>query len=70
MSRRKNRNSTGQATSGQGRQAAAKATDDRRPSEPGGDDWADEAARARTADDPRVMSPHDAGGVPSTADRR
>lgn len=28
-------------------------------------DWADEAARARTADDPRAMAPRDAGGRPS-----
>ncbi|WP_187151571.1 hypothetical protein [Salinispora tropica] len=28
-------------------------------------DWADEAARARTADDPRAMAPHDAAGRPS-----
>lgn len=28
-------------------------------------DWADEAAQARTADDPRAMAPRDAGGHPS-----
>ena len=28
-------------------------------------DWADEAAEARTADDPRAMAPRDAGGRPS-----
>lgn len=28
-------------------------------------DWADEAAQARTADDPRAMAPHDAAGRPS-----
>ncbi|MFU8870920.1 hypothetical protein [Micromonospora sp. SL4-19] len=28
-------------------------------------DWADEAAQARTADDPRAMAPRDAGGRPS-----
>lgn len=27
--------------------------------------WADEAAQARTADDPRAMSPRDAAGRPS-----
>ncbi|PWU47256.1 hypothetical protein DLE60_13025 [Micromonospora globispora] len=27
--------------------------------------WADEAAEARTADDPRAMAPRDAGGRPS-----
>jgi hypothetical protein len=30
-----------------------------------GRDWADEAARARTADDPRTTSPRDAAGKPS-----
>jgi Fe2+ transport protein len=28
-------------------------------------DWADDAAEARTADDPRVVTPRDAAGVPS-----
>ncbi|MDM4722273.1 hypothetical protein QTQ03_22775 [Micromonospora sp. WMMA1363] len=28
-------------------------------------DWADEAAQARTADDPRAMAPRDAAGRPS-----
>ncbi|KIR64839.1 hypothetical protein ABUL04_26975 [Micromonospora harpali] len=28
-------------------------------------DWADEAAQARTADDPRAVAPHDAAGRPS-----
>ncbi|MCI4063908.1 hypothetical protein MRQ36_15450 [Micromonospora sp. R77] len=28
-------------------------------------DWADEAARARTSDDPRTTSPRDAAGRPS-----
>ncbi|MCW3839944.1 hypothetical protein ONA70_07520 [Micromonospora yasonensis] len=28
-------------------------------------DWADEAAQARTADDPRAMAPRDAEGRPS-----
>lgn len=28
-------------------------------------EWADEAAQARTADDPRAMSPRDAAGRPS-----
>jgi hypothetical protein len=31
-----------------------------------GGDWADEAARARTTDDPRIITPHDSAGVPST----
>ncbi|MEH0970373.1 hypothetical protein V6U77_04445 [Micromonospora sp. CPCC 205546] len=30
-----------------------------------GRDWADDAAEARTADDPRAMAPHDAAGRPS-----
>ena len=30
--------------------------------------WADEAAQARTADDPRGRTPHDRSGVPSTGD--
>ena len=28
--------------------------------------WADEAAKARTADDPRARTPRDAAGQPST----
>ncbi|MEV6377027.1 hypothetical protein FXF53_14680 [Micromonospora sp. WP24] len=32
-------------------------------------DWADDAAHARTADDPRTMAPRDAGGRPSTGER-
>ncbi|ASW53350.1 hypothetical protein [Plantactinospora sp. KBS50] len=39
---------------------------DRRAEEGG---WADEAAQARTADDPRTVTPHDAEGIPSTGDR-
>ncbi|WP_229402625.1 hypothetical protein [Micromonospora okii] len=30
-----------------------------------GRDWGDEAAQARTADDPRVMAPRDSAGRPS-----
>ncbi|MFG3697753.1 hypothetical protein ACGF5C_07505 [Micromonospora sp. NPDC047620] len=30
-----------------------------------GRDWADDAAQARTADDPRAMTPRDAAGRPS-----
>ncbi|GIJ76114.1 hypothetical protein SAMN05443287_10683 [Micromonospora phaseoli] len=30
-----------------------------------GRDWADEAAQARSADDPRARAPHDATGRPS-----
>ncbi|MBO4208791.1 hypothetical protein [Micromonospora echinofusca] len=33
-------------------------------------DWADEAAMARTADDPRAMAPRDRAGRPSTGDTR
>lgn len=35
-----------------------------------GGDWADEAAQARTSDDPRRVAPHDPDGVPSTGDQR
>jgi hypothetical protein len=31
-----------------------------------GDDWADQAARARTGDDPRAAAPHDTSGTPTT----
>ncbi|MGW0432281.1 hypothetical protein ACWDV4_07010 [Micromonospora sp. NPDC003197] len=31
-------------------------------------DWADEAAQARTADDPRAVAPHDRSGKPSTGE--
>ncbi|MEV0730239.1 MULTISPECIES: hypothetical protein [Polymorphospora] len=52
-----------------------KRTDDR---EPAGErderqlspDWADEAAEARTADDPRARAPHDRTGTPSTGAAR
>lgn len=37
---------------------------------PTGEEWADEAARARSASDPRRIAPHDAAGVPSTGDTR
>ncbi|MEU7620537.1 hypothetical protein AB0M91_29315 [Micromonospora rifamycinica] len=30
-----------------------------------GSDWADEAAQARTPEDPRAVAPRDAGGRPS-----
>ncbi|MEV0396749.1 hypothetical protein [Polymorphospora rubra] len=33
-------------------------------------DWADEAANARTADDPRARAPHDRTGTPSTGAAR
>ncbi|MFI7604928.1 hypothetical protein ACIBTV_07375 [Micromonospora sp. NPDC049366] len=32
-------------------------------------DWADNAAHARTADDPRAVAPKDATGHPSTGER-
>jgi hypothetical protein len=31
-----------------------------------GDDWADQAARARTGDDARAAAPHDSAGTPTT----
>jgi hypothetical protein len=31
-------------------------------------DWGDEAAQARTADDPRRVAPHDRTGRPSTGE--
>jgi hypothetical protein len=31
-----------------------------------GDDWADQAAKARTGDDPRAASPRDSAGTPTT----
>jgi hypothetical protein len=31
-----------------------------------GDDWADQASRARTGDDSRAAAPHDSSGVPTT----
>jgi hypothetical protein len=31
-----------------------------------GDDWADQAAKARTGDDARAAAPHDSAGVPTT----
>jgi hypothetical protein len=30
--------------------------------------WADEASKARTADDPRAVAPRDRAGMPSTGD--
>ncbi|MFI9526640.1 hypothetical protein [Micromonospora rosaria] len=39
--------------------------DQRESAEKSGRDWADEAAQARTADDPRAVAPHDAAGRPS-----
>lgn len=31
-----------------------------------GDDWADQASRARTGDDARAAAPHDTAGTPTT----
>ncbi|GIJ23523.1 hypothetical protein [Micromonospora lutea] len=39
--------------------------DRREEDEQRGRDWADDAAEARSADDPRARSPHDAAGRPS-----
>jgi len=50
------------------RAAAERAASAKQPS--GGEDWADEAARARSASDPRRVTPHDPAGVPSTGDNR
>jgi len=42
------------------------AEDDRRKPDTDHDrDWADDAAQARTADDPRAVAPRDAAGRPS-----
>lgn len=49
-------------------QAEQKETERKRPRD--GDAWADEAAKARTADDPRAVAPHDRLGLPSTGDTR
>ncbi|WP_434742638.1 hypothetical protein [Micromonospora sp. SH-82] len=54
------------------RQGKDRKTDDqeqRRIDAERGRDWADEAAQARTADDPRAVAPHDAAGRPSTGGR-
>ena len=45
---------------------AQKAAEDQRREERSGREWADEAASARTADDPRARPPHDAAGQPTT----
>lgn len=38
---------------------------ERREQNPQGGDWADKAAQARSADDPRARTPHDTTGRPS-----
>ena len=47
------------------RQDADQKERERREERPG-HSWADEAAKARTADDPRARTPRDAVGQPST----
>ncbi|MEU4565642.1 hypothetical protein [Micromonospora sp. NPDC023956] len=53
---------------GQRQESRRQHTDEqrRRTDEERGRDWADEAAQARTADDPRAVAPHDAAGRPTT----
>ncbi|MFE0588540.1 hypothetical protein [Micromonospora echinospora] len=53
---------------GQQQKSRKERTDEQRgrEDEERGRDWADEAAQARTADDPRAMAPHDAAGKPTT----
>ncbi|WP_416901464.1 hypothetical protein [Micromonospora echinospora] len=53
---------------GQQQKSRKERTDEQRSrnDEERGRDWADEAAQARTADDPRAMAPHDAAGKPTT----
>jgi hypothetical protein len=55
------------ATAGRRAEARQTPTGER---EPAGEEWADEAAQARTASDPRRVTPHDRSGVPSTGDAR
>ena len=68
-----NRRSTGSGEKsearerGRGRDATEAAADQPTPD---GETWADQAAQARTASDPRRVTPHDAAGVPSTGDGR
>lgn len=51
---------------GRQEQNQPKPTDEQEQKTSGAADWADEAAKARTADDPRAMAPHDKAGRPST----
>lgn len=36
------------------------------PDDRSGGEWAEDAAKARTADDPRIRAPRDSAGRPST----
>jgi hypothetical protein len=47
------------------RQQAAERKRRERDEERGRRTWADEAAQARTGDDPRAVAPHDKAGKPS-----
>ncbi|MGI5211694.1 hypothetical protein [Plantactinospora sp. CA-290183] len=50
---------------------AAPEAEEERQEEPGGrGDWADEAAKARSLDDPRRLPPHDSAGLPSSGPNR
>ncbi|ROT34064.1 hypothetical protein EF879_04130 [Micromonospora sp. HM5-17] len=60
MARQKSGKSKSTAPTGE------KATEERRPDPR---TWADEAAKARSLDDPRRMPPRDAAGLPSSGER-
>lgn len=49
-----------------GRETTTRQPEQAQQSEAEERDWADEAAQARTADDPRATAPHDRTGRPST----
>ena len=48
------------------REPAGRPAGDAKKARDPGDDWADQASRARTGDDPRAAAPHDAAGTPTT----
>lgn len=55
----------------QAQPAAEQAEEERQEQQPGGrGDWADEAAKARSLDDPRRQPPRDAAGMPSSGPNR
>ncbi|MFY1673520.1 hypothetical protein ACN27G_26750 [Plantactinospora sp. WMMB334] len=54
--------------SGKGKSGSARG-DDAGQQNPDRSEWADEAAKARSLDDPRRMPPRDAAGMPSSGDR-
>lgn len=54
--------------SGKAKSSSARA-DDAEERNPDRSEWADEAAKARSLDDPRRMPPRDAAGMPSSGDR-